>query len=283
MRIILISYAARGFALLRSVCERAGHAPVAYLHARSLRPGGPTRSGAGDVAGEIVDALPDGMDLLIPGQKSMLPHIVEGYRADLIACYGFPWKLPTAVLRATSLGAINVHTSMLPKYRGPIPVNWAIRNGDREIGVSIHWMESEFDSGGILAQEAGIELGDDVVPRLLWEQVDRYIERLLPLALSQAATGSPGTPQEEGLATYAGWMEPEFSRIDWSTAREEIHNQVRAIRFGSSGRSGPVAMVAERRLEVLRTSLQPADGIKVMCGDGPVWITESAPVADSES
>ncbi|MEK8142348.1 formyltransferase family protein [Streptomyces sp. M10(2022)] len=53
---------------------------------------------------------------------------------------------------------------MLPKYRGPIPVNWAIRNGDKEIGVSIHWMESEFDSGGILAQEAGIALGDDVAP-----------------------------------------------------------------------------------------------------------------------
>ena len=283
MRIILISYSAQGFALLRGVCEEAGHLPVACLHARSLRPGGPTRSGAGDVVGEIVDALPDGMDLLIPGRKGMLPHIVEGYRADLIVCYGFPWKLPSAVLRSTSLGAINVHTSMLPKYRGPIPVNWAIRNGDKEIGVSIHWMESEFDSGGILAQEAGIALGDDVVPRLLWEEVDRYIEWLLPLALSRAVAGSPGTPQEEGAATYAGWMEPEFSRIDWSNAREEIHNQVRAIRFGSSGRSGPVATVAGRRLRVLRTSLQPVDGTRVMCADGPLWLTESVPVADSES
>ncbi|MBQ0830581.1 methionyl-tRNA formyltransferase [Streptomyces tagetis] len=283
MRIILISFSAQGFALLRGVCEQAGHLPVACLHARSLRPGGPTRGGAGDVVGEIVDALPDGMDLLIPGRKNMLPHIIAGYRADLIVCYGFPWKLPPAALRSTNLGAINVHTSTLPKYRGPIPVNWAIRNGDKEIGVSIHWMESEFDSGGILAQETGIALSDDVVPRLLWEEVDRYIERLLPLALSRAEAGSPGTPQEEGAATYAGWMEPEFSRIDWSDTREEIHNQVRAIRFGSSGRSGPVAMVTDRRLRVLRTSLQPADGIEVMCGDGPVWITESASVPDSAS
>lgn len=283
MRIILISYSAQGFALLHGVCERAGHVPVAYLHARSLRPGGPTRSGAGGVVGEIVDALPNGIDLLIPGRKSMLSHIVEGYRADLIICYGFPWKLPSAVLRSTTLGAINVHTSMLPKYRGPIPVNWAIRNGDKETGVSIHWMETEFDSGGILAQEAGIALAEDVVPRLLWEEVDRYIERLLPIALSQAAAGSPGTPQEEKSATYAGWMEPEFSRIDWSTSREKIHNQVRAVRFGSSGKSGPVAIVDDRQVRVLRTSLRPADGIKVMCGDGPVWITESVPVADAES
>ncbi len=283
MRIVLISYSAQGFALLHSVCERAGHTPVAYLHARSLRPGEPTRRGAGDVVGEIVDALPNGMDLLIPGRKSMLPHIVAGYQADLIVCYGFPWKLPSAVLRSTNLGAINVHTSMLPKYRGPIPVNWAIRNGDKEIGVSIHWMESTFDSGGILVQEAGIALSDDVAPQLLWEEVDRYIEQLLPRALSLAVAGSPGTPQDEGAATYAGWMEPEFSQIDWSNARAEIHNQVRAIRFGSSGRSGPIATVADRRLRVLRTSLRPADGIKVMCGDGPVWITESVPVADAES
>ncbi|MFF5855380.1 methionyl-tRNA formyltransferase [Streptomyces sp. NPDC012751] len=283
MRVILISYSAQGFALLHGVCERAGHVPVAYLHARSLRPGGPTRQGAGDVVGEIVDALPDGTDLLIPGRKSMLPHIVEGYRADLIVCYGFPWKLPSAVLRSTKLGAINVHTSMLPKYRGPIPVNWSIRNGEKDIGVSIHWMESAFDSGGILAQQAGIPLGEDVVPRLLWEEVDRYIKRLLPLALSLAVTGSPGAPQDEGAATYAGWMEPEFSRIDWSTARREIHNQVRAIRFGSSGKTGPVATVAGRRLRVLRTSLQPVDGMKVMCADGPLWITDSVPVADSEA
>ncbi|MFD5748195.1 methionyl-tRNA formyltransferase [Streptomyces sp. NPDC127033] len=283
MRVLLISYSAQGFTLLHRVCERAGHVPVAFLHARSLRPGGPTRDGAGDVVGEIVDALPDGMDLLIPGRKDMLPHIVEGYRADLIVCYGFPWKLPPAVLRSTRLGAINVHTSMLPKYRGPLPVNWAIRNGDKEIGVSIHWMESAFDSGGILAQEAGIALGDDVVPRLLWEEVDRYIERLLPLALARVVTGSPGTPQEEGAATYAGWMEPEFQRIDWSNGREQIHHQVRAVRFGSSGRSGPVATVDGRRLRVLRTSLEPGDGVEVMCGDGPVWLAETEPVAGSAS
>ncbi|MFJ6432599.1 methionyl-tRNA formyltransferase [Streptomyces sp. NPDC091416] len=232
---------------------------------------------------EIVDALPNGMDLLIPGRKGMLPHLVAGYQADLIVCYGFPWKLPPAVLRSTNLGAINVHTSLLPKYRGPIPVNWAIRNGDKEIGVSIHWMESAFDSGGILAQEAGIALGDDVAPQPLWAEVDRCIERLLPRALSLAVAGSPGTPQEESSATYAGWMEPAFSEIDWSASREAVHNQVRAIRFASSGRSGPVALVNDRRVRVLRTSLRPADGFRVMCGDGHVWITESVPMTDSGS
>lgn len=283
MRIILISYSAQGFALLHAVCEQAGHTPVAYLHARSLRPGGPTRPGAGDVVGEIVSALPPGIDLLIPGRKNMLPHVVEGYRADLIVCYGFPWRLPASVLRSTTSGGINVHTSMLPKYRGPIPVNWAIRNGDKEIGVSIHRMTEEFDSGEVLIQESGIALEDDVIPELLWQEVDRYISRLLPIALSRLRESCPGVAQDGAQATYAGWMEPDFSRIDWGTARRQIHNQVRAVRFGSSGRSGPVAPVADRWLRVLRTSLEPADGIEAMCADGPLWIVESVPVAGPDS
>ncbi|GAA3015844.1 hypothetical protein GCM10020229_28760 [Kitasatospora albolonga] len=275
MRVILVSYSAQGFSLLHEVCRREGHTPVAYLHARSLNPGGPTRRGAGDVVSGIVDSLPDGMDLLVPGNKSLLPHLIDGYRADLIVCYGFPWRIPSDALRATRLGGLNVHTSMLPRHRGPIPVNWAIRNGEKEIGVSIHWMDEHFDSGGILAQEAGIALDDDVVPGLLWEQVDRHVERLLPTALSLAGSGAPGTPQDDRLASHAGWMEPEFLRIDWASRREVIHNQVRAVRFGSSGRSGPTASVGGQEVRVLRTSLVPTDGVEVMCGDGPLWITES--------
>nr|WP_202523665.1 formyltransferase family protein [Kitasatospora sp. SID7827] len=263
--------------MLDGVCRKAGHAPVAYLHARSLRPGGPTRDGAGDTAGRIVDALPDGMDLLVPGRKAALPDLLAGYRADLAVCYGFPWLVPPEALRATRLGALNVHTSMLPKYRGPLPVNWAIRNGDEEIGVSVHWMADGFDTGGILAQRAGIPLADDVLPEPLWREVDAHVEQLLPTALEQAERGSPGIPQDEAAASYAGWMEPAFSRIDWADARTAVHHQVRAFRFGSSGRSGPVAVVDGRRVRVLRTSLLPADGVEVACGDGPLWVTGTLP------
>ncbi|MFJ2674626.1 methionyl-tRNA formyltransferase [Streptomyces sp. NPDC087525] len=277
MRVILVSYSAQGFAVLRAVCERAGHTPVAYLHARSLRPGGPTKTGAGPVIGEIADGIPPGVDLLLPGSKKVLAKTLRGYDADLMICYGFPWKFPPSALRATSLGAINVHTSMLPKYRGPIPVNWAIRNGDPEIGVSIHWMDEEFDSGGILIQESGIALDDDVLPARVWSAVDGFISRLLPTALARAADGFPGTPQCAAHASYAGWMEPEFSRIDWGHSRGRIHHQVRATRFGSSGRSGPTAWVAGEWIRVVRTSLEPADGVEVTCADGPLWITESMP------
>ncbi|MFE4538871.1 methionyl-tRNA formyltransferase [Streptomyces scopuliridis] len=227
--------------------------------------------------GEIADRIPQGVDLLLPGSKKMLAQTLRGYGADLLICYGFPWKFPPAALRATSLGAINVHTSMLPKYRGPIPVNWAIRNGDPDIGVSIHWMDEEFDSGGILIQESGIALDDDVRPERIWGAVDGFISRLLPTALERVEEGFPGTAQCAAHASYAGWMEPGFSRIDWGHTRSRIHHQVRAIRFGSSGTSGPIAWVADKRIRVLRTSLEPADGVEVRCVDGPLWVVESLP------
>ncbi|MFE3142135.1 methionyl-tRNA formyltransferase [Streptomyces scopuliridis] len=227
--------------------------------------------------GEIADRIPQGVDLLLPGSKKVLAKTLRGYDADLLICYGFPWKFPPSALRATSLGAINVHTSMLPKYRGPIPVNWAIRNGDPEIGVSIHWMDEEFDSGGILIQESGIVLDDDVLPERIWGAVDGFISRLLPTALERVGEGFPGTAQCAAQASYAGWMEPAFSRIDWGHTRSRIHHQVRATRFGSSGTSGPTALVADKWIKVLRTSLEPADGVEVMCADGPLWIVESVP------
>ncbi|MFE2035916.1 methionyl-tRNA formyltransferase [Streptomyces scopuliridis] len=227
--------------------------------------------------GEIADRIPQGVDLLLPGSKKVLAKTLRGYDADLLICYGFPWKFPPSALRATSLGAINVHTSMLPKYRGPIPVNWAIRNGDPEIGVTIHWMDEEFDSGGILIQESGIVLDDDVLPERIWGAVDGFISRLLPTALERVGEGFPGTAQCAAQASYAGWMEPAFSRIDWGHTRSRIHHQVRATRFGSSGTSGPTALVADKWIKVLRTSLEPADGVEVTCADGPLWIVESMP------
>ncbi|MET4925304.1 formyltransferase family protein [Streptomyces sp. PSRA5] len=279
MRVILVSYSARGFAVLRTACEQAGHQPVAYLHARSLRPGGPTRSGAGPVVAEIVESVPPAVDLLLPGTKKvLLAQTLRAYEADLVVCYGFPWKFPPAALRATASGAINVHTSMLPKYRGPIPVNWAIRNGDSEIGVTVHRMNEEFDSGEILVQESGIALDDEVDPDQLWDEVERYIARLLPTALTQVERGISGAAQREDQASYAGWMEPEFAYVDWGHTRNEIHNQVRATRFGSSGRSGPIAKLSGEQVRVLRTSLEPADGRRTMCADGPLWVVESTPV-----
>ncbi|GAB3723294.1 hypothetical protein [Nocardiopsis nanhaiensis] len=106
---------------------------------------------------------------------------------------------------------------------------------------------------------------------------------LLRTALVRVAAVDPGEPQDHGAASYAGFMEDEFSRIRWSDDARTIHNQVRTHRFMRSPGS-PVAATDSRRLVVKRTSLEPADGPRVVCGDGePLWITESTEVQASDT
>ncbi|MBX6381537.1 MAG: methionyl-tRNA formyltransferase [Microbispora sp.] len=277
LRVILISFGVSGFRLLYETCIASGHTPIAFVHARSLRQRKTTGRGSAETIADISRALPPGMDLLLPGTVSGLAKALSGYQADLIVVYGFPWKIPREVLQSTRLGAINVHTSLLPRYRGPIPVHWAVRNGDPEIGVTIHWMDEEFDSGNILVRKGGIRIEDDLVTERLWADVDQVIAELLPVAIEAAAAGAEGEPQNEADASYAGWMEPDFMFVDWNRTAREIHNQVRAFRFGLFGQRGPFARIDGEWMTLLRTALVPGNGLKVACGDGPIWVTEMAP------
>src|SRR5215210_2175981 len=75
-------------------------------------------------------------------------------RPDLIISRSFPWRIPADVLALPRLGAINGHPALLPKYRGPNPLRWALRNGDTELGYTVHWTTSDFDTGSILRKDA---------------------------------------------------------------------------------------------------------------------------------
>jgi methionyl-tRNA formyltransferase len=158
-------------------------------------------------------------------------------------------------------------------------VLWAIRNGDPEVGVTIHRMDERFDTGPILAQRGGIPLDEDVTPQLLWPRIRPVLSDLLTAALDMVASQHPGIPQGDSGASAAGFIEPEFSVVDWSRSAHEVHNQVRMFAF--MGRDhAPVARDGEQWLAVLRTRLEPADGLRVECADTPIWIVESAPATD---
>ncbi len=192
-------------------------------------------------------------------------------------CHGFPWRLSKAVLRTLRLGALNIHTSLLPRHRGPMPVHWALLHGDTETGVTIHWMDRRFDSGPIVAQRGGIplpdQIDDDVADGLI-RDFDEVARELVPVALARAAEGLPGTPQDDRQATYESAIGDEFASVDWSKTAREIHNQVRARRFGIYDPPGPVAELDGRRVSLLRTSLRPAEGVRIRCGEGSLWVTE---------
>ncbi|WP_432825694.1 methionyl-tRNA formyltransferase [Dactylosporangium sp. CA-092794] len=275
MRVALATFGADEFAVLHTTCVEAGHVPVAYVCCRSMKPNSSTDAHAAVAIGRIAEALPRGMDLLLPGSGEGLAAALAGYRLDLLVVYGFNWKLPASVLDTPRFGVVNVHMSLLPKYRGPAPVLWAIRNGDTEIGLTIHRMDERFDTGPVLAQRGGIPLDEDVAPQLLWPRIRPVLAELLTTALDMVVRQVLGTPQDDVEAPSAGFIEPEFSVVDWSRPAREVHNQVRMFAF--MGRDhAPVAQVGKQRLKVFRTRLAPTEGIRVDCADAPIWIVESA-------
>jgi methionyl-tRNA formyltransferase len=205
-----------------------------------------------------------------------LADALAGYRLDLLVVYGFNWKLPAVVLDTPRFGVLNIHTSLLPRYRGPAPVLWAIRNGDPETGLTIHRMDERFDTGPILAQRGGVPLDEDVTPSLLRSRLRPVITDLLTTALDQVAQEIPGIPQDDVGASTAGFIEPEFSTVDWSRPAREVHNQVRMFAF--MGRDhAPVAKVGDSCLKAFRTRLEAGKGLRVECADAPIWIVDSAP------
>ncbi|MET7425384.1 formyltransferase family protein [Dactylosporangium sp. NPDC005555] len=276
MRIAIATFGADEFAVLHATCVASGHVPVVYVYCRSMKPNADVDAQAAASIGRIAEALPLGMDLLLPGSAMGLADALAGYRLDLLVVYGFNWKLPPAVLDTPRFGVLNVHTSLLPKYRGPAPVLWAIRNGDPETGLTIHRMDARFDAGPILAQRGGIPLDEDITPHVLWSRLRPVLVDLLTSALVQVAQEIPGTAQDDADASTAGFIEPEFSVVDWSRPAREVHNQVRMFAF--MGRDhAPVARVGDGYLRVFRTRLEPAEGLRVECADAPIWIVDSVP------
>ncbi|OXM43961.1 methionyl-tRNA formyltransferase [Amycolatopsis alba] len=230
----------------------------------------------GEKVTDILGGMPVDIDLLLPASPESMATALRGYAIDVAVVCGFSWRLPRVVLDAPRLGVLNVHCSSLPRYRGPAPVQWAIRNGDPDIGVTVHWMDERIDTGNVVARREGISLPEFVEFDAFWRHVTPVIGDLLVFALARVAEGYGGEPQNPDEATYAGMMEPEFSFLDWSGTASDLHNQVRTFHYGT-GTPGPFGKVAGEWVRVLRTSLEPGKGTRVDCADGPIWLVETEP------
>lgn len=173
---------------------------------------------------------------------------------------------------------MNGHPSLLPRYRGPNPVAWMIRNGEPEIGFTLHRMDAELDTGPILAQ-APIPLDDEHTWDELEPKLVDVIGELLRRALARVEGGDPGDPQE-GEGTYFSFFEPGYVRIDWTRPTEEIQRQVRAWRFASRRNGvehGALTELDGEQVRVLRVAPDPAGDQAVETGDGKLWIVETEP------
>ncbi|WP_232246789.1 methionyl-tRNA formyltransferase [Kitasatospora mediocidica] len=275
MRIGLVSFGPREFEALHTTCSEQGHDPVVHVYCRSMRPRTPTDAYSATVAGQLLRAIPAGIDLLLPGSSEGLADALPGYRLDLLVVYGFSWRLPPSVLRIPRLGVLNIHSSLLPQYRGPAPVLWAIRNGDSHLGVTVHRMDETFDTGPVIARRGGIPIEDDVTPDRLWPHLGPVIRGLLADALQRVADGDPGEPQDEPRpATPACWNRSSSPSTPPGPSRRCTTRSAPSASWARTSAPSPRSTAA---LTVLRTRTSPGSGIRLECADGPIWITESAP------
>jgi methionyl-tRNA formyltransferase len=154
---------------------------------------------------------------------------IAAMRPDLILSVYYRNMIGMKVLGLAPLGAFNMHGSLLPRYRGRAPINWAVLNGEPRIGMTLHRMVKEPDAGNIVDQD-----GVDIGPRDTAEQAFRKVlpcaRKVLARQIDALLSGTAvETPQDASKATYFGGRKPEDGRIDWSRSSRQIFNLVRAV------------------------------------------------------
>lgn len=266
MRVVVLSVHPPLVARLTGAVRALGHDVVAVVAPR-----------LGHFAHGLVDESPGDLDLVLADAPTSLARILRAYDPDVGLCSGFPWRITPEAIDAPRLGIVNGHPSMLPSYRGPIPMAWAVRNGEDEIGLTFHFMDASFDTGNVLAQVA-IPLDPEETMASLEVKLDAATSRLLPLVFERLAAGDEGEPQQGG--SYYGRFEEEYARVDLTRTAAEVHTQVRAWSFVPPRlRSGPLVERDGARLRLDRTSLSEVEGAERLdCADGPLWVLESTPL-----
>ncbi|ETY74538.1 methionyl-tRNA formyltransferase [Lactiplantibacillus fabifermentans] len=178
-------------------------------------------------------AVEHGIEVLQPekiGGSAEMQRIID-LQPDLIVTAAFGQFLPTKLLKAAKLAAVNVHGSLLPKYRGGAPVQYSIINGEKETGITIIYMVKKMDAGDMLAQQAiPIEKDDDT--GTMFDKLSVVGRDLLLATLPKLIAGEiTATPQPEDEVTFAPNIQPEQEVLDFfNKTAEQIDNQVRGMR-----------------------------------------------------
>jgi methionyl-tRNA formyltransferase len=173
---------------------------------------------------------------------------VSRCRPDFIFSFYYRQMLSQELLKIPARGAFNVHGSLLPAYRGRVPVNWAIIHGEKESGVSLHRMEVKPDAGNLLAQRAVPVLRNDTAFDVFQKLKCAAEAMLLEIVPEMLAGRATETPLDLGKGSYFSGRQPEDGRINWRMAAEDIHNLVRAV---APPYPGAFFEIGPHRIEIL--------------------------------
>lgn len=205
--------------------------------------------------------------------------IISRLEPELIVVAAYGRLLPVEILEYPQYGCINVHSSLLPKYRGSAPIHWAILNGDTQTGVTIMHMVKAMDAGDIIAQ-AATTIDPDETVETLHDRLSTMGAALLVDVVDQIARGcAVRIAQDESLVTYAPMLSRELSPLNWNRTAKQLHDQVRGL---NPWPAATTDIIGGQQIKVLAveetgifTSAKPgtivaADktGIRVACGDG---------------
>ena len=205
-------------------------------------------------------AAEEGITCIAPEDPNA-PEIVAriaALRPDFLFSFYYRLLLKGSLLAIPRQGALNMHGSLLPKYRGRVPVNWAIIHGETETGATLHYMTEKPDNGDIVAQAAVPILPDDTAGEVFDKvtvAAELALYGVLPALMAGAA---PRIRQDLGRGAYFGGRKPEDGRIDWSQPAARIHNLVRAV---APPYPGAFTDLDGRRLVIQRTRLVDAAAV----------------------
>lgn len=174
-------------------------------------------------------ALEYGQNIFQPRSKAELEDTIKEIKPRILASVAYGMILPAEALAVPSLGAINVHPSLLPAYRGAAPIQRTLLAGERSTGISIFFMSSRMDAGDIILQEE-IRIDPRETFGVLYDRLAVLGAEKLRSALELVMEGKASrTPQDDELATYAPPLSPADEIIDWSKSALQIANQIRAL------------------------------------------------------
>ena len=154
---------------------------------------------------------------------------IKNLNPDVICVVAYGKILPKEILEIPKLGCINVHGSLLPKYRGSAPIQWAILNGDKETGVTTMYMDEGMDTGDMILKEK-VQIGEDETTGELWDRLAKIGGDLLVRTLEQIENNTVKRQKQEGDFSIAPMLSKEMAKIDWeSKTAQEIKNLVRGL------------------------------------------------------
>lgn len=188
-----------------------------------------------------------------------LINMLKQLNPDVICVVAYGKILPKEILEIPKLGCINVHGSLLPKYRGAAPIQWAVINGDKKTGITTMYMDENMDTGDIILKQE-VEIGEDETTGELWDRLSQIGGNLLVNTLKQIEEGNAPRIKQQGEFSIAPMIEKEISKIDW---KNQTSKQIKDLTRGLNPIMGTYVMLNGKKIKFWNVQVLKTEEIKI--------------------